>query len=328
MDTENKDDKVKRDQDESFDHDTSALNQENSQEDVQVTDLSNNESESESTKSTFNPSKSLSLLKVIGLAVLFAILVVSILLNISLLSIGEGNIDNTSSFHWVVIVGALLITSVSLGISFWLYYVRSLYIKDGPALVPEKWGVLISELAHITDQSNLTTIKALTSLTDASNIQSDKSESLLKSFLTLQETISNRDEEIARLKKGHDSKVFKRFITRFIRFSISLEEIREEAKDSDQVKNYTYLCKKIRNALEECGVEQLSPAVGKDYRQMGAEVDDDPKVINTSDESKDYQVVSVESPAYLFEGEGDKEIIIPSKVTIYRIQQEGVIDNV
>jgi len=160
-------------------------------------------------------------------------------------------------------------------------------------------------------------------LIEVSNIQTEKSESLLSSFLTLQETISNRDEEISRLKKGHDSKIFKRFIARFIRVSASLEEIREEEKDSDQIKNYTYLCKKIRSALEECGVEQLFPAVGYDYRQMGEEVVDDPRIIETTQKSKDFQIASVESPAYVIEGEGDREVIIPSKITIYRIQQEG-----
>lgn len=326
MDTKDNHDKVDGALDEGLDHSKIDLTEEGPQETGSVPDLPNNESES--VESPTKKSKPLSVLKVIGIAVLVAILVISLLLNISLLSIGLGDIETSFPFHWVLIIGSLLITSVSLAISFWLYYVRTIYLKDGPALVPEKWGVLISELAHITNQSNLTTIKALTSLTEESSAQSDKSESLLESFLTLQETISNRDEEIARLKKGHDSKVFKRFITRFIRVSVSLEEIREEAIDTDQAKNYKYLCKKIRNALEECGVEQLFPEVGHDYRQMGSEVDDDPKVIDTNDESKNFQVVSVESPAYVFEGEGDREIIIPSKVTIYRIQQEGVTENV
>jgi molecular chaperone GrpE (heat shock protein) len=213
---------------------------------------------------------------------------------------------------------------ISLGISFWLYYVRSLYLRDGPALVPEKWGRLLNQVGYVTNQSNVTTMKALGSLIEASNTQTEKSESLLSSFLTLQETISNRDEEISRLKKGHDSKIFKRFINRFIGVSVSLEEIREEQKDSDQAKNYKYLSKKIQSALEECGVEQLYPAVGYDYRQMGAEVVDDPRVIETNDESKNFQIASVESPAYVIEGEGDREIVLPSKVTIYRTQQQGV----
>ena len=272
------------------------------------------------------PPKPPSILKILGLAVLVVSLVGSILMNLSFISLSDENTSATPMFYWVVIIGVLLIAAVSLGISFWLYYVRSIYLKDGPALVPEKWGVLLGELSNLTNQSRINTIEKLTRVINASSHQASKSEALLESFLMLQQTISNRDEEISRLKKGHDSKIFKRFITRFVRVSISLEEIREEAKESDQGKNYKYLCKKIQNALEECGVEQLYPEIGLDYREFGSEMDDDPKVIETDDVSKNFQIASVELPAYIFKGEGDREIIIPSKVTIYKTLTEGVAE--
>ena len=280
------------------------------------------------TDSQFSVHKSPSLVKILGLAVLVAGLFGSILINITLLSQGVeiGTPNSSSTLQWVVIIAALLITAVSLGVSFWLYYVRSLYLKDGPALVPERWGVLINDLRYDTNQSKMDTLERLSAVIEASKHQSAKSEALLESFLTLQDTITNRDKEIARLKKGHDSKIFKRFITRFIRVSISLEEICEEAKESDQAKNYKYLCRKIQNALEECGVEPFAPPVGFDYRELGPEVDDEPKILEIEDASKDFQIASVESPAYVIEGEGDREIILPSKVTIYRSQNKGVIE--
>lgn len=287
---------------------------------------SEEETGSVQTDSEFSVHKSPSLLKILGLAALVSGLLGSILFNITLLSQGDeiSNPTSNSTLHWVVIIAALLITAVSLGVSFWLYYIRSLYLKDGPALVPEKWGVLINDLRYDTNQSNMDTLERLSAVIKASSHQSAKSEVLLESFLTLQDTITNRDKEIARLKKGHDSKIFKRFITRFIRVSISLEEIHEEAKETDQAKNYMYLCRKIKNALEECGVEQFSPPIGFDYREFGPEVDDDPKVLEIEDASKNFQIASVESPAYVIKGEGDKEIILPSKVTIYKSQNEGV----
>ena len=291
--------------------------------------LDSSDNSPEKTESTDNykkPHSSInsrfSLVKVFSLVILVAGLVISVLLNISFLSLDEAATTDSSVFLWVLVTGAFLITAVSLGISFWLYYVRSLYLKDGPALVPEKWGKVISELSQITNQSNINTFKALTSLIEANSIQISKSETLLESFLTLQETISNRDEEIARLKKGHDSKVFKRFINRFIKVSISLEEIYQEERDSDQAKNFKYLCRKMQNALEECGVEQIYPSVGYDYREMGPEVLDNPNVIETNDKSKNFQIASVQSPAYVIEGEGDREIILPSKVTIYMNNEE------
>lgn len=51
--------------------------------------------------------KPLSISKVLGFAVLVAGLVVSILVNISVLSIGEARVSATSPFQWLVIGGAL-----------------------------------------------------------------------------------------------------------------------------------------------------------------------------------------------------------------------------
>ena len=57
-------------------------------------------------------------------------------------------------------------------------------------------------------------------------------------------------------------------------------------------------------------------------------MDDTPKIIDTKDELKDFHIASVESPAYIFRGEGDLEVIIPATVTIYRREdEEGVTTN-
>ena len=267
-----------------------------------------------------NP-KPFSVVTVIGVAAVVAIFFISIILNVSLLSISDAS-DSSSTFNWVVVVGSLLIGALSLGISFWIYYARTIYLKDGPALVPERWGHILATLGHVTERSGHNTVEALKAVLKASKKHSEKSEMLLESFLTLQQAISARDDEIARLKKGHDTKVYKRFITRFIRISISLEEIRKEAKMSDQEKNYKYLCRLIQNALEDCGVEQVKPEIYSDYREAGPEIADDPIPVNTSDPSLDFKIASVESPAYVIEGEGDREILIPAKISVYRIEEQ------
>jgi len=191
-------------------------------------------------------------------------------------------------------------------------------VLQGPALVPEKWGVVIAESSHVTEKSIAHTSETFDAIKRASINQLDKTEVLLESFLTLQQIISNRDSEIARLKKGHDAKIFKRFVARFIKVSLALEEIYEEEKDSEQAKNYKYLCRLIQSALEECGIEQMIPEINSDFRQLGAEVDDDPDFIETDDESLDFTIATVESPGYVIEGEGDREIFIPAKVKIFR----------
>jgi hypothetical protein len=273
-----------------------------------------------------NP-KPVPVLAIIGIALLVAVFLVSLILNVFLLSKPDQS-NAVSTFNWVVVISSLLIAGLGLGISFWMYYARTVYLKNGPALVPERWGHILAELGHVTNQANMNTVESLTAVLKASNYQTEKSESLLESFLTLQQAISTRDDEIARLKKGHDAKIFKRFIGRFIRVSVALEEIREEAKDSDQAKNYKYLCRLIQNALEDCGVEQIRPEINSDYREAGPEIADDPTLISTNDSTLDFKIASVESPAYVIEGEGDREILIPSKVSVYKIEErEGTSDD-
>lgn len=296
------------------------------EEKVVETELVNEESTTEQFTPALNP-KPVPVLAIIGIALVIAIFLVSIILNISLLSKPDET-SALSTFNWIVVISSLLIAGLGLGISFWMYYARTVYLKNGPALVPERWGHILAELGHATNQANMNTVESLTAVLKASNHQTEKSESLLESFLTLQQAISNRDDEISRLKKGHDAKIFKRFITRFIRVSVALEEIREEAKDSDQAKNYKYLCRLIQNALEDCGVEQVHPPVDSDYREAGPEIADDPVLVNTDDPSLDFKIASVESPAYVIEGEGDREIIIPAKVSVYKLEeQEGKSDD-
>lgn len=283
-----------------------------------------------STTDEFTPvlhPKPVPVLAIIGIALVIAIFLVSIILNVSFLS-KPNETSALSTFNWIVVISSLLIAGLGLGISFWMYYARTVYLKNGPALVPERWGHILAELGHVTNQANMNTVESLTAVLKASNHQTEKSESLLESFLTLQQAISTRDDEISRLKKGHDAKIFKRFITRFIRVSVALEEIREEAKDSDQAKNYKYLCRLIQNALEDCGVEQVHPQVNSDYREAGPEIADDPVLINTDELSLNFKIASVESPAYVIEGEGDREIIIPAKVSVYKLEeQEGKSDD-
>lgn len=260
-----------------------------------------------------------SVFKVIGLALLVASLIVSLLINFSL-GIFDSNGAPSGDFQWIVIAGLLIITAISLSVNFWLFYVRSIYLRDGPALVPEKWGRILVNLTDGTKKSSSSMLSGLQKVMEASRFQSQKSEELVESFLTLQSVISNRDEEIARLRKGHDAKVFKRFLKGFIRVSIALEEIFEEEHIPDHVKNYRFLYRKIQNALEDCGVEVTYPEIGADYRELGDEVDDDPEMVVTEDSALDYKIESVISPAYVIVGEGDMEVIVPARVKIHQLK--------
>ena len=261
----------------------------------------------------------LALGKVIALAMLATAFIVSIIFNAVTLW-GEPTETSGDSFGWLLTTSALLITAISLGVSFWLYYIRSVLLRDGPALVPEKWGVYLEKMRYVIGESNSRTAESLSALVSASAHQTEKADSVLDSFLTLQEAISSRDDEIKRLRKGQDATVFKRFMARFIRVSTVLEEIHQECAGSEQEKNYKYLCRLMEAALEECGLELWSPEIGSDYRELGEEVADDPNHVSTDDPSLDFRIASIDSPAYIVEGQGDREVIVQAKVTIFQLE--------
>ena len=260
-----------------------------------------------------------SLVKIIILSVLCVFFITSVLLNITAILTFENPISFQSGiFSWIVIIGLIIVTSISLTIAFWTYYVRSIYIKDGPALVPEKWGSIIGHLIESSkiyhDESQMTLAQVKTS----SENQAQKSSDLLENFLTLQKALDTRDDEISRLKNGYDAKIFKKILMRFIRIDRSLQELSQECQTKTETENYDYLSRIMQDALEECGVERFVPEIGSDYRDASAQISDNPVVLNTDDELQYFKIAGVNTSAYVLEGEGKMQVITPSKVSIFR----------
>lgn len=256
-----------------------------------------------------------SLVKVILVSVITVLFVVSVLLNFT-----HFTTDSLSSnpFHWILIIGLIIVTTISLVISFWTYYARSIYVKDGRALVPEQWGKIIGDLIGVWEVHQSQSQSSMGKVLQSSAEQNRKSDDLLESFLTLQKALDAKDEEIGRLKKGHDAKIFKRFLLRFVRVDRSLREMEHEFSGQEHQKNYRYLKRVMQDALEECGVEQFMPSEGIDYREAGKEIADEPETIETTNPDEDFKIAKIETPAYIIEGEGEREVIVPSKVSIYR----------
>jgi hypothetical protein len=236
----------------------------------------------------------------------------SVLFNISL------GFSSGPQFSWVLVAGLLLVTAISLVGSFWHYYIRSIYVKDGPALVPEKWGSIIGDLTKMWGTHHRESQLSIEKIRQSTDSQYKKSSDLLDSFLTLQGALSTRDEEIARLKKGHDAKVFKRFLLRFIRIDRSLIEMEQEFTDTEGRDHYRYLSRLMQDALEECGVEKFLPEIGSDYRDAGPQIADDPTVQTTNDESQDFTISAINSAGYILDGEGEIVVIVPATVSILR----------
>jgi len=263
---------------------------------------------------------SFSLFKVGGIGLVATLFFASLFLNLSYVLETETESSAQPTTHWVLVFGLICITVISLVISFWNYHIRSVYLKDGPALVPERWGQILSELIDVWKLQHTQSQSSLARVQKDTEEQTKKSNDLLESFLTLQDALTLRDEEISRLKKGYDSKIFKRFLMRFVRVDRSLREMEHEFAGDEHKKNYRYLVRLMQDALEECGVEQFIPEVGSDYRDAGPQIADDPTVIETEDADKDFKIADIQSAGYVLVGEGETEVVIPSRVSIYRVK--------
>ncbi len=275
---------------------------------------------------TETPTRTLSWPIALALAALAIIILTSFALNLKFLfSTDVGPITQSEGPLWAVLILLALISIFSAASSFWLYYGRVLLLKDGPALVPEKWGQIINTSTKKLFESQSLVYQSVVRLMNMNTSQEEQGQALLKSFLTLQEALDRRDLEIKRLQEGYDTKIFKRFLSRFIRVDRVLLEMAEEAKEDEHGKNYKYLSRMMEDALDECCVERYSPELGNDYREASKNVADEPKVIDTDDQEKDFKIAAVDSEGYVVRGVDDTtETIVQARVSIYRVSDSCV----
>ena len=268
-------------------------------------------------------SPNVSFLVIVLLGIFLPISIVSILINFSFILNWEFDfLFLYDSIGWLFVVGLIIITTLSLILAFWVLYMRSLYLKDGPALVPEKWGFTIQQLIealHSYSEKNTGNLKKINELVF---VQEKKTDELMESFFILRDELNKRDEEIARLKKGYDAKIYRNFLLRFIRIDRHLDELENKEEESTEKNTYKRLGRLMEDALEECGVEKFSPDIGCDIRDAGAKISDDVVEIFTTDSEKDYCVAEVLTVGYLLQGQGKSEIISPAKVSINRLQSD------
>ena len=269
---------------------------------------------------------SFSLLRVLFFAIVSTIFIASIFVNILYVLDVDGFSLTLATSQNLIIFGLMVLTAISLFLVFWNYHIRSIYLRDGPGLVPEMWGFLISNSMEKNEKIHNKTFEALRNVVASSEVQAKYSQDLMESFLTLQVALSSRDEEIARLRKGYDSKVFARFLSRFIRVGQALEELQSEFIDIGGQKYHVYLSRLMENALEECGVEKFVPGIGGDYREAGPEIADEPAWILTDRPDLDYKISDVKRPGYHIVGQGEVQVLVPARVSIFKFteRQEGV----
>ena len=161
--------------------------------------------------------------------------------------------------------------------------------------------------------------ESLLILVQQSADHSEITKDLSSALKTLRSALDERDQEIKRLKQGHDNAVFRKFVTRFIRVEQTVQYFMETPED------YTTPLESIhsllKDALQECDVQPFHPEIRSDYRSAFG-VAGHPKIVDTTVKEDDCRIFEILEPGYLMQGGKEKEVLIPARVAIYRFKPE------
>jgi len=137
------------------------------------------------------------------------------------------------------------------------------------------------------------------------------------SLLSMQRTLSERELENERLKRGYDNVIFRKFITPFIRLDQTIAYLLNQTPSSPSLESIHRL---LKDALMDSNVESFTPEVGSDYRKAIG-VTDHPKIKETEIQEDDYKIAEVLEDGYLIRGYDKNEVLIPSHVVVYRFKK-------
>lgn len=238
---------------------------------------------------------------------------------------GMASIENAADNHsvWLSIGITFLAIALfcSVAISFYLYRWRRILLSNPHMLVPEELG------EHLTQHEKaLTKLRQVLSnrtkvLDQRSVTVNETLQNMVETFMTLQRSIDEKDGEIKRLKAGYDAEIFRRYLYRFVRVHQAIVEI-QEAKTfgTDELE---LLRRLLEDAMDECGVEEFSPEIGADIREVEG-IAENPKTIHTEQSSQAFKIAEVRETGYRYRTqENGYEVIVPAKVTVAMLEQGG-----
>lgn len=226
--------------------------------------------------------------------------------------------EPVSSGGWIMValVALSVATLISTAISFYLYRWRKI-LSSEPQLelvVPEKFNGWLNgtnaRIEELTDAFG----NGVNYVTQQSQDTNEKVSNLVETFMTLQQALDERDNEIRRLKRGYDAEIFRKFVSRFIRVDQVVEDLqRAEGADANDLEHVRRL---LEDAFAECGVESFQPEVGSDYRKADG-VAENPKSVQAENPEDAFKIVEILESGYQLRTSEGSEVIIPAKVKIY-----------
>ena len=228
-------------------------------------------------------------------------------------SIADESGMNNNALYITLIVLAIA-TLISSSICFYLYRWRKVLLSRPELLVPEQWGQYLKSLGDRIDGLENFANSKLDLVVSTTDSNQKNINAIASTFSSLHDSLDEKDAEIRRHKEGYDSKVFKKYLLKFIKVNQYIGELIEDGDvDLNSVQNMK--CS-FEDALEECGVESFMPEIGEDYRRAVG-VSDNPRSIATDKQEDDFKIAEIISAGYKLTGLEDDKIVLPAKVKIF-----------
>jgi molecular chaperone GrpE (heat shock protein) len=226
--------------------------------------------------------------------------------------------ETASSGGWIIaaLVALSVTTLISTVISFYLYRWRRIILSEPQReiVVPEQFHGWINGTNANIEKFTDKLAKGVNYVAQQSQDTNEKVSNLVETFMSLQDGLDERDEEIRRLKRGYDAEIFRKFVSRFIRVDQIVEDLqRAESADANDLENVKRL---LEDAFDECGVESFHPELGSDYRKADG-VADNPKSEQAENPEDAFKIIEVLECGYQIRNSEGSEVIIPAKVKIY-----------
>lgn len=224
--------------------------------------------------------------------------------------------DELADGPWLAIAVALMAiaTTVSVLVSFYLYRWRKILLANPNTVVPEEWAGSLRRVSHDLEILQKSYESNTGILAHQAGETNHRMVNLTETFMTLQKALDERDQEIARLKRGYDAQVFRKFVGRFLRVDQALDDVLES--EGIEKTDLLRIRRLLQDAFAECGVEHFEPPLGADYRDAEG-VADNPKTTPPNDPGDAYKIVEILEPGYRMQNHGGCEIIVPAKVRIF-----------
>ncbi len=192
-----------------------------------------------------------------------------------------------------------------------------------PEETPAKADPHSSSLKPIEERLDilLHALDSIANLSQQPQSQRSDTEEFMSALKSLRSTLSEREQEVKRLKQGHDNAVFRKFVTRFVRVDQAVQYFIKNTNTEESISHLESIHSLLEDALLECDVQPFTPETGSDYRYAFG-VSDHPKILPTTTREDDCKIAEILEPGYVMQGGREREILIPARVAIYRFKPE------